>query len=198
VRHVVHVSTASVLRPRLDVGHLLCDASARVEPPGHPYALAKAWAEDVAVAQRGHVEAVTILRPASVYGPGQGEREALATLARRVLAGEEHELAAPDGHRLTPVFVDDVVEALLGLLRRPVNEALSVGGPEALTERQLVEDLGAWLGKAPRLATTVEVPLMFGVSSARLDARLPGRLQTRWRDGMRRTWPRGAGRAEPA
>lgn len=194
-RHVVHVSTVSVLRPRLDVGHLLCDASPRVEPPGHPYALAKAWAEDVAAALRGHVETVTIVRPASVYGPGQGERGTLAAMARRILAGEAHELAAPDGHRLTPVFLDDVVEALLGLMRAPVGEALSVGGPEALTEREIVEDLGAWLGKAPVLVTSAEAPLMFGVSSARLDARLPERPRTSWREGMRRTWARGAERA---
>ncbi|MCC6551522.1 MAG: NAD(P)-dependent oxidoreductase [Polyangiaceae bacterium] len=194
VRHLVHVSTVSVLRPRVDVGEPLCDDSPRIEPPSHPYALAKLWAEGVAAAMRGHVEAVTIARPASVYGPGQGQRGGLATLARRIAAGEEIEIAGDGGHSLTPVFVDDVVEALLDALRAPRDATFSIGGPEALSERRIAEDLGAWLGRAPALRSSVAVPMMFGVSSARLDSMQPHRLRTPWEQGMRRTWTEGSAR----
>jgi nucleoside-diphosphate-sugar epimerase len=196
-RHVVHASTVSVLRPRVDVGEPLNDWSPQVEAPAHPYALTKAWAEDVAVGLRGAVEAVTLVRPASVYGQGQGESGTVARIARTVAAGETIELAGPEGHRFTPVFIDDVVEALLWSLRNPRDATFSVGGPEALSEREVAEELGRWLGRPPAFAAGGGIARMFGVSSARLDALFPDRPRTPWRDGMRRTWPLGSERDEP-
>jgi nucleoside-diphosphate-sugar epimerase len=89
VRRFVHVSSAEIYG-RADAERVREDAPAR---PRSPYAVAKLAAEAAvgAAARTGGPSAV-VLRPFSVYGPGQRASSLLATIVSHVLAGDVVEL----------------------------------------------------------------------------------------------------------
>jgi UDP-glucose 4-epimerase len=188
---IVHVSTTSVFTPAQDPTLMLTDDSTRVDTAAHPYSLSKRWAEDLAAVYR-QTCSVTIIRPAHVYGPGLSMESGLGHASQQILRGEPLVIARPDGHRLAPVFVDDVVSVLAWSISHPGNYTFSVAGPNALHERQLLAELGAYLGVPVNIEETdAESPMSLAVSSERIDALYPQRPRTSWSQGMVRTWPRG-------
>jgi nucleoside-diphosphate-sugar epimerase len=190
IAHVVHVSTLAVFQdaPRPDA--LLDEGSPRVVAPAHPYALTKLWGEELALSLRGAFETLAVVRPASVYGPGQPARAYLARIAERARRGsrETITLPPPDGHTVAPVFLDDVVDVLAESVRRPRSLVVNVAGPDALPERRIVEDVAAIFGARPHVETSREEARSDAASTAHVDALFPGRVVTRWRDGLARTW----------
>lgn len=88
------------------------DAFREVDPP-HPagyYAATKVAAEALASCY-GPYFAVTILRFFYPYGPGQTGR-LIASLLRKVLAGERIVIDGEAGPRLNPLYVDDALRAV--------------------------------------------------------------------------------------
>jgi hypothetical protein len=101
--------------------------------------------EELAIALRAQLRGVTIVRPGPVYGPGQSRFGLLARFVRALKRREPIAIAAPHGRLVSPVFVGDVVDVIVASLAQPANVTMSVGGPRAYRERQLVEDLAEWL-----------------------------------------------------
>jgi nucleoside-diphosphate-sugar epimerase len=187
-RAVVHLSTVSVLAP-LEGTRLLDEGSPMVTPPAHPYALTKRWGEELAVAMRSSFEAVAVVRPAHVYGPGQSARGGLAQLAVRVRHGERVTIAAPSGHLLAPVYVDDVVDVVARLTREPKSVTVNVPGPEAMFERDVLQSFADHYGVDLLIGgERGERPVSVAPSPALLDRLMPDRLRTPWAAGMKKTW----------
>jgi nucleoside-diphosphate-sugar epimerase len=188
---VVHVSTTSVFTPAQDPTLTLTDDSIRVDTAAHPYSLSKRWAEDLAAAYR-QTCSVTIIRPAHVYGPGLSKSgTGLGQAAQQLLRGEPLVVARPDGHRLTPVFIDDVVSVLAWTMSHPGNHTFSVAGPDALYERQLLAELAVHLGVPAKIEETdAEQPVSLAISTERIDALYPQRPRTPWSQGIMNTFPR--------
>ncbi|MBO9360888.1 MAG: NAD-dependent epimerase/dehydratase family protein [Thermoflexus sp.] len=100
-----------------------------------------------------------ILRPFSVYGPGQHPEQLIPTLLRAALTGEEVRLTAP-GYRHDFVFVEDVVEACLRAAMRSVRpgESFNIGTGIQWTN----EEVAAWVesitGRSLRLRIGAHLP----------------------------------------
>lgn len=187
-RHLIAVSTIAVHGPH---GRLLAPAvGARFEDASpHPYAVTKRWAEELAAHARAHVRHVTIVRPGPVYGPGQSSSGLLQGFVGRLRRGEPIRLAPPRGRVVSPVFVGDVVHVLVSSLARPGNDLFTVGGPDALRERTLVEDLARWLALRPRLIADRSLGAAnFATDHSVVDGRFPARPRTPWKVGMCLTW----------
>jgi len=113
VAHILYVSSAEVY------GRPECDPVSEDAPlaPRSPYGAAKAGAEFVVTSavRRGGLERAVVLRPFSVYGPGQRANSLLAGILRQ--AATQSEILLDD---LRPVrdyvFVDDVAAAIVSAL----------------------------------------------------------------------------------
>jgi nucleoside-diphosphate-sugar epimerase len=143
-------------------------------PPGDLYARSKREAEGVA---RGIEEKrgfpVTILRPSAVYG----ERDRLmAPALRGILELPLVPLFGPARNALPVVYAGNVAVATRLALEagRPAT-TYNVGLDHPLTQRDLMEWLGAGLGMRPRFIT-VPAPIVraAGEVLARLGVRTPG------------------------
>lgn len=109
--------------------------------PLNAYAASKVAAEDVVRACRGDA---VIVRPFTVYGPGQRPDMAFARWIAALDTGEPLPWHAAPGTARDFTYVDDVVAGLLGALRhgRP-GEAYNISGWDAVTLRRVLGLLGA-------------------------------------------------------
>ncbi len=120
---LVHVSSAEVYgQPQTDpVGedHPLA--------PRSPYGASKACAEMLLKTARLYRGRVAMVRPFSVYGPGQPAASLLSVILRQALDPAATEIVLAD---LRPVrdycFVDDVADAILSAAKAPAGEGARV------------------------------------------------------------------------
>jgi UDP-glucose 4-epimerase len=111
------------------------------------YAVTKRAAELVVGAYREHV-ATAILRFFAPYGPGQAGR-LIPGLIARVSAGEPVTLRGGGRPRMTPIYVDDAVEAIVRSLEADEHLTLNVAGDEVVSIRDLAERIGRIVGREP-------------------------------------------------
>jgi UDP-glucose 4-epimerase len=97
----------------------------------------------------GKLFGVTALRFFFVYGLGQNGKMLIPRLANAVQTGRPVMLEGPDGMRINPVHVDDAASAAVRALRLEGHAVLNVGGPEALSIRDISRIIGETLGKPP-------------------------------------------------
>ena len=149
------VASVNVLRAVTEVG---CDRLVLIgsgdepegdEAPCSPYAAAK-WAVGGYARMFGSLYGtpVTTARTFMVYGPDQPDRAKVVPYTiTSLLRGESPRLTS--GQRSVDwVYVDDVVDALVTLVRSPaaVGRALDVGSGRHHTVRQVVEKIAAIVG----------------------------------------------------
>jgi UDP-glucose 4-epimerase len=91
--------------------------------------------------------ATTVLRLVAPYGPGQRNR-LIPGLVERIREGRAITLHDGGRPRLNPVYVDDVVRAVLAALEG-ARGVLNVAGDEAVTIRELGDLIGETLDVAP-------------------------------------------------
>lgn len=96
-----------------------------------------------------------VLRLTNVYGPRMGlwlsGQGFLSTFLQRVLRGMPMEVFADGSAVRDPVYVDDVVEALLraGHCQTPRERLYNIGGPAAVPLRRIAEVFSAAAGGTP-------------------------------------------------
>src|SRR5262245_40470872 len=98
----------------------------------------------------------TIFRPSIIFGPGDHFVSVLASLVRRLPVVP----VLGDGqYRLQPIPVEQVAEGFVRALRTPasVRQTYEVGGPEAYRFVDLLDQIGAALGR--RRVRKLHVPL---------------------------------------
>jgi UDP-glucose 4-epimerase len=145
VRRFVLASSGSVYRP---ASRPVTESDAT--SPRNPYAASKLAAEALAMGFAADME-VVVVRPFTVYGPGQRQM-IVARLAASVQSGEPIQLAGGEGSYLTPTYIDDCVAALRRLADIPLPESphtVNVAGPEMLSVRQMASTIGDLLGRTP-------------------------------------------------
>lgn len=201
VTKILHLSSISVYQTGANPTDLLNEESALVTPPAPPYGLTKRWSDELACEFRPHLESIHIVRPAQVYGPDQKETGVLGRIARQLRRGRSFTLAAPHGHFVNPVFIDDLLYVLVRLLDTPSHETVCVAGPDTLSERQQIEDIARLIGSEAVIdLDRDERPETFAFATTKLDRLMPSRPQTSWAEGLARTADallRQAGRDTP-
>jgi len=137
------------------VRHFILASSGAVVLPGHDrsyYAASKRSAELLAACY-AHLFGVLVLRFFFIYGAGQRSSMLVPRLVKTIQSGREVSLAGPDGPRLNPIHVDDVVAAIGCAVDRKVTGTMDVAGPEILTVRQMCEAIGRLVGIVPRFTS---------------------------------------------
>ena len=122
---------------------------AALAPDGF-YSLTKLLAERLAGSYREFFDVLTV-RFFCVYGPGQHDR-LVPNLIERIREGRPVTLAGQEGMHINPLYVDDAVEALTGLLSAEGSHVLNVAGSEALSIRRMATAIGEALGREPVFA----------------------------------------------
>lgn len=111
------------------------------------YSVTKRSGELVVGAYRDHVGTAT-LRFFAPYGPGQTGR-LMPGLIARVRAGRPVTLRDGGRPRMTPVYVDDAVEAIVRSLGSSEHLVLNVAGDETVSIRELAARIGTVVGREP-------------------------------------------------
>jgi UDP-glucuronate 4-epimerase len=120
--------------------------------PLNPYAASKVAAEDVV---REHGADAVIVRPFSVYGPGQRPEMAFARWIDSLGAGRALPWHAAPGSARDFTYVDDAVAGILAALRRGrAGEAYNVSGWRSVDLRAALDVLEDAFGRRAPLATT--------------------------------------------
>jgi len=124
------------------------------------YSLSKLMAEEALGLYRPFFD-LTVARIFGVYGPEQ-EDKLVPLICQSVRAGKalfvDRNPSKPndlDGLRVSLIYIDDLVDALLALLEARCPGVVNFAGPEAISIRRLAEEAGAILG----------VPLTISVGS---------------------------------
>jgi nucleoside-diphosphate-sugar epimerase len=146
VEKFAYVSSALATGQRTD--RVLCELTA--EPPSSAYARAKLEAEKLVLSFcDGYGLDAVILRPPSIYGPG--DRSLFVTALRRAAASS---WPMPFGNIDTPqslIYVDDLARAGLALLdkgaRRGPHRVFIIKDPEDYKPAQVYTAVGRALGK---------------------------------------------------
>jgi dihydroflavonol-4-reductase len=157
VGRVVHGSTIGV---HGSVREIPCHEDTPFNPGDH-YQRTKLEGERLAqeAAKRG--QPVTIVRPASVYGPGDRRLLKLFRLLRKgrfVMFGSGRS-------RWHPIYIDDLVDGLLLAAGRPqaLGRTYILAGPRDVSLAEWIEEVArATGGRAPRLR--LPYPMLYGAS----------------------------------
>jgi dihydroflavonol-4-reductase len=151
--------------------------AAREDDPGHPqnaYEVTKAAGERAAIEiAQGAGLPLVIARPGLVYGPG--DRHLLGWF--RAIRGGYYRVIGPGHNRLHPIYVDDVVRALLLCASAGDRScrAYHLVGSQAVSMRELSDAIGVAVGrKVPR--THVPTPLAWAVGAAMEALPVPRRV----------------------
>ncbi len=173
VAHAVHVSSVAVYGQWEGAVDETTPLDADLES-GDLYGRSKREAEvEARTVESERGLAVTIVRPAAVYG----ERDrlmapAIARMVRRPVAA----LLGPGDNTLPVVYAGNVAVALLLVLEAGRRSGTyDVGLDHPLTQRGLLEGLGRGLGRVPRLIP-IPAPIVRGAGALleRLGVRTPG------------------------
>ena len=183
VRRFVQISTMGVTR----FAHAHPDASRRLlpgrdldedwplMPTGNPYTDTKITAEHlVLAAQAAGRQAVTVIRPADVYGPG-----CRAWVLEPLAAMRSNRFLLPARGRglFTPIYIDDLVNGVVRAASHPdaAGQIFHLGGEDPVTTLEYFGYLSRMLGLTdpPRNAPTAVA--VAAAEAARLAARARGR-----------------------
>ena len=91
----------------------------------------------------------SILRYFFVYGAGQRRTMLIPRLVDNIRAGKAIELRGSEGIVINPTHVSDAAAAIERALGLEGAHTINIGGPDALSLRQIGELIGAAVGKAP-------------------------------------------------
>jgi len=164
VKHLLAAARGAGVERYLHMSALNADAA---KGPSQ-YLRSKGAGEDLAHAEAGGAIAVTSFQPSVIFGPGDHFFNRFATLLR--ISPGLFPLACPQA-RFAPVYVGDVVAAMLAALANPAThgQRYQLCGPEVFTLQQLVEYTAATIGRRTRVIGLSE-------RTSRLQARVLGRL----------------------
>lgn len=154
----------------------------------------KASQEAFCQAFRAQGHAVTILRPSNAYGPGQTIKSGFGlvrTMLEHIRVGTTMEIWG-DGENIRDfIYIDDVVDAAMRLIRLPQDSAtynLGSGKGYSINQvRGIVEQVtGIELKTSYRPARGIDVRAVV-LDMTRLEARLSWKPQTSLEEGVSRT-----------
>ncbi len=113
------------------------------------YAASKMAAELLASGYRPFFP-VVILRPFTIYGPGQNPSMLVPRLVDSVRSGKPVQVAGAEGLHVNPIWVDDAARAVASTLRLDESTVVNLAGPEVVSVRQMASWIGDALGVPAR------------------------------------------------
>jgi UDP-glucose 4-epimerase len=146
-RSFVFTSSGGVYRPSREP----LTETDPVEPSS--FYFSSKYASELLIAAYAAFFATVVLRPFSVYGPGQ-ERMLVPSLIERVANGDVVTVEGDPGLRINPIYVDDAVRVFEPALRLSGSGVFNVAGDEAVTLTELVELIGDVVGRPPTMEHT--------------------------------------------
>lgn len=169
-RRFVLASTGGVYDPGPDPHHE--DEPTRLDACPSFYVASKLAGEALTWAYKEHM-GVCVLRPFFIYGHGQDESMLLPRLVGRIRARESIVLDGSDGMRFNPVHVSDAARAVIAALELQGSAVVNVAGPQVLSLREAVTELGAQLGARPQVTVRPSaLPVDFVADTTRMAALL--------------------------
>ncbi|MBP7830168.1 MAG: NAD(P)-dependent oxidoreductase [Kiritimatiellae bacterium] len=174
-------------------GNVYAPAAGRVDEqypccPDSFYAATKYSAELLASRYASFFHVIR-MRLFSVYGPGQ-RRMLVPDMMARLDEGREIVLAGGEGLRLTPLYVDDAVDRIRGLVALEDgagDECFNLCGEDEATLAEIVSHLGRLMGRAPNVRAAEGAPARLLGDGARLRGRLGSRPFVPLAEGLART-----------
>ena len=160
--HVQGAETVARESVRLGIARLVLISGIGADPRSRSAYIHSRGRGEVAVMQA--FPGATIVRPSAMFGPGDALFGTLAELARLLPVLP---LIGGGRTRLQPVYVEDVVEAVVRILADPgtIGRTYELAGPRAYTLRNLVEFTLRVVGKRRLL---MPVPFAVAAIQARL------------------------------
>jgi nucleoside-diphosphate-sugar epimerase len=119
--------------------------------------LASKYAAEVLLVPYREILQTVVLRPFFVYGAGQ-RGMLVASLAGRVVRGEQVAVDGDPGLRVNPIHVHDAARAIAAAVRLDGSEVVNVAGDEAVTITELVRRLSQIAGTDPEIVHRGEDP----------------------------------------
>lgn len=110
----------------------------------------------------------TILRPSMIFGPGNDRN--ISRLAAHLRRFRCVPVFGSGRHPQQPVFVDDVVSAILASLTRGPGGEYALAGPRALSYNEVIDLVGAAVGVRP---VKLHIPVGLALAACRLARILP-------------------------
>ena len=177
-RSFVYASSGAVYAPGPEPAR-----EAEAVSPANFYAVSKRSGELACEQFRSELTA-HIMRFFFIYGPGQRDMFLPGVLGR-LQRDEEVTLAGEEGIRLNPVYLDDAVAAIIGLLDKSESITVNVAGPDVVSLRELAELAAPLLDRQPRYAIGDPRPDVVASIDVLGDAGLGPRVS--FAEGLRRT-----------
>lgn len=129
---------------------------------------------------------VIVLRFFFVYGPGQRQTMLIPRLVRSVAEGNPITLQGKDGIKINPTYVDDAADAVKRALDISGSHQINIGGPEALSLREIGEAIGRAVGREPVFETREDATPRHLVGDVSRMSELLGAPKVRFEEGVRR------------
>jgi UDP-glucose 4-epimerase len=153
--------------------------------PASFYAATKHCAELLTLSYRDYL-APCVLRLFRPYGPGQTNR-LIPKLTDSIRQGKPLTVPAEGCGLQTPIYIDDLVSAIVSALERSLTGIFNVAGDEVLSIRDLARLLGQVLGREPHFTAEEMPPFDQAGKNQRLKEVLAGWPTVTLNDGLRRT-----------
>lgn len=160
--------------------------------PADEYAISKLLAEELvsAAMRRGAVRA-TILRPAVIYGPGQGGGMFVPSLVRSLVAGERFAMTAGEQTR-DLLHVRDAADAFLATIEGGADGVFNVGTGEGVAMAVIGRTLAGMTGHPELLgigdlAYRENEVWTYAVDASRLEIATGWKAQVRLTEGLQET-----------
>lgn len=181
VKHFCLVSSGAVYEPFS--GLLREDAA--VAP--HGFLGASKLASEVLAKPFSSLFSLNVLRLFFPYGPSQQNR-LIPDLVRRIREGSPVRLGANgEGIRLSPTFIDDVVEVILASLADSWTGTVNVATPELLSVRAIAYIIGKQLEVEPKFEIISTPAVDIVPDLTRLKSKFRLERFTRFEDGLWKT-----------
>ena len=148
VKIFIHVSSGGVYGGKL--GEVLSeDQPLSVDSPLGFYLGSKLCSEIIFQNYAGFFDTSVVLRPFFIYGPNQNKDMFVRRIIDNVASKKPIFLQGKDGLRFNPVYIEDMVSAVIESFGLKGRHIINVGGPDVLSLRQLANEVGEYLGIAP-------------------------------------------------
>jgi nucleoside-diphosphate-sugar epimerase len=150
---------------------------------------ASKYAAELLTAPYGALFATTALRLFGPYGPGQ-EGMLVSNILEKVRTGGEVQLAQGIGIHMSPLFVDDGVDAILRVALDPTasgHRTFNLAGAEVTTLGALVAEAARALGTTANVVSTAQPPRWVAADVARLRDAYAWTPAVPLADGIRRS-----------
>lgn len=155
VRRFLLASTGDVLGGRSEPAQ---ETDVSYNPETY-YGSSKACAELITNAYKPNLS-TAILRFYHPYGPG-GEKFLISNLVRRIRNGQKVFLQGADGIIINPVWIEEMVEGIASAINSEGTGIFHLGGPDFVSMREVIEQIGDLLGRQPVIETSDARPNNF-------------------------------------